>query len=281
MQLEQKLPPKVKRFELEDIPSVMRSRLGWSVAAALMERWFRSPAFEIPDLMKRSRDPYQLDRLDSARIDERTVTMGWALGFTRVHTAMVDLQRQWANEAGLNRLQERVKQQANGRNQQCWRFGDLAQPAKVLDKTCQVNIQKLGQLSDPMDDFYGAMGNSLLKVAVSGIVVQKGAGRATIEIDELGFYLRDTYDFNDDSFISQPLGFWSFNGVERSLRLPMDVPIAEQWVRDDATKVRSQAFLVQNKHFREWRVQNGRGGDFMIVSDVRRVRLPRPIKLEW
>ena len=151
----------------------------------------------------------------------------------------------------------------------------------MLDKTCQVNIQKLGQLSDPMDDFYGAMGNSLLKVAVSGIVVQKGAGRATIEIDELGFYLRDTYDFNDDSFISQPLGFWSFNGVERSLRLPIDVPIAEQWVRDDATKVRSQAFLVQNKHFREWRVQNGRGGDFMIVSDVRRVRLPRPIKLEW
>ncbi len=40
-QLEDKLPPKVRRFRLDDIPGVMRSRLGWPVAAALMERWFR------------------------------------------------------------------------------------------------------------------------------------------------------------------------------------------------------------------------------------------------
>lgn len=94
---------------------------------------------------------------------------------------------------------------------QTWRFGDLAQPAKMLDKTCQVNYLGLGQLSDPLDDFYGAMGEATLKVAVSGLVTPKGPGKAAMAIDELGFYLRDSYDFNDGKnfFLSQPLGFWA------------------------------------------------------------------------
>jgi hypothetical protein len=281
VELEQKLPPKVKRFQLEDIPGVMRSRLGWTMAAALMERWFRSARFEISAPMKLGVPPYRLHQLPPALLDENAVTMAWALGFPRVHTAMAKLQAQWASPAGLELLQSRVKTQSNGRTQQCWRFGNLTQPAKVLDNTCQVNVQRIGQLSDPMDDFYGAMGEASLKVAVSGIVTPTDVGKTSIEIDEMGFYLRDSYDFSDDTFISQPLGFWSFYGVERSLRLASDVPIAGQWVRDDAAKIRSQAYLVQNKHFRQFRDQHGRGGDFMIVSDVLRVRLPFPIKLDW
>ena len=39
-------------FQLRDIPLVMRSRLGWHVAAALMERWFNGAAFAMPDDMK-------------------------------------------------------------------------------------------------------------------------------------------------------------------------------------------------------------------------------------
>ncbi len=50
--LEAKLPPKVRRFRLDDIPGVMRSRLGWPVAAALMERWFRGTASEMPNTIK-------------------------------------------------------------------------------------------------------------------------------------------------------------------------------------------------------------------------------------
>ncbi|GKT19773.1 hypothetical protein AVHY2522_23705 [Acidovorax sp. SUPP2522] len=52
-QLEKKLPPKVRLFQLDDIPGVMRSRMGWPVAAALMERWFRGASFKMPGPMKR------------------------------------------------------------------------------------------------------------------------------------------------------------------------------------------------------------------------------------
>ncbi len=49
----------------------------------------------------------------------------------------------------------------------------------------------------------------------------------------------------------------------------------------NAADAGKQSYLVQNQHFRQWRALYGLGGDFMVVSDVHRVRLPFPVKLEW
>ncbi len=173
-----------------------------------MERWFRGAAFEMPDLMKQGRDNYRLSRLIPAYLDESTVTMAWALGFARVRTAMTQLQAQWASPAGKAQLRLHLKKQSDIQTEPRWRFGNLALPAKILDESCQVNFIGLGSLADPLDDFYGAMGEATLKVAVSGIVTRKGTGQLAIDIDELGFYLRESYDFNDreNNFLSQPFG---------------------------------------------------------------------------
>lgn len=128
-QLEEKLPPKVRRFRLDDIAGVMRSRLGWPVAATLMERWFRGAAFEMPNAVKSGRRP--LIGLNSVQLDEGTVTMQWALRFARVQTAVSTLQAQWNSTAGIQRLQGQVSLQSMGRAHP-WRFGNLDQPAKVL-----------------------------------------------------------------------------------------------------------------------------------------------------
>ncbi|SFD33724.1 DUF6402 family protein [Paracidovorax konjaci] len=279
-ELEKKLPPKTRRFQLDDIPGVMRSRLGWPVAAALMERWFRGAGFAITLPIKLSAPSQELHQLPSSQLEENTVTMAWALGFARVRTAVSMLQAQWNSPAGIELLQRKAARQTLGQTRP-WRFGNLNHPAKVLDNTCQVNFLDVGRFGDPMDDFYGAMGESTLKIAVSGIVTPKGRGKASIAIDELAFYLRDSYDFNDDSFLSQPLGFWGPQGVERIPRSALDIPINEQWMYADAGEASHQSYLVQNKHFRQWRALHGRGGDFMVVSDVHRVRLAFPIQLEW
>ncbi|WP_375577323.1 DUF6402 family protein [Paracidovorax oryzae] len=279
-QLEDKLPPKVRRFRLDDIPEVMRSRLGWPVAAALMERWFRGAAFAITLPIKLSAPPQRLHQLPASQLEENTVTMQWALSFTRVQAAVPRLQAQWSSPAGIEQLQRKVALQTVGQIQP-WRFGDLNQPAKVLDSSCQVNFLDVGRFGDPMDDFYGAIGEATLKIAVSGMVMPSGHGKVVIAVDELAFYLRDAYDFNDDSFISQPLGFWGPHGVVRVPRSAMDVPLDERWMYANVDEASLQSYLVQNRHFRQWRALHGRGGDFMIVSDVHRVRLPFPIKLEW
>ncbi|MDA8454458.1 DUF6402 family protein [Acidovorax sp. GBBC 3334] len=278
-ELEKKLPPKTRRFQLDDIPGVMRSRLGWPVAAALMDRWFRGAGFAMPETIK-SGQRY-LSHLSPSQLEENTVTMQWALGFTRVRTAVSALQARWNSPAGIAQLKRRIEQQMSGPGSQRWRFGNLNQPAKVLDDACQVNFLDVGRFGDPMDDFYGAMGEATLKIAVSGLVTPKGRDRGAIAIDELAFYLRDSYDFNDDSFLSQPLGFWGPRGVKRSPRSAMDIPIDEQWMYANADEASHQSYLVQNQHFRQWRALHGGGGDFMVVSDVHRVRLPFPIQLEW
>ncbi len=269
-------------FQLRDIPSVMRSRLGWQVAATLMERWFNSAALAMPQEMKESRAPYRLSQLSPTQLEATTVTMAWALGFARVQNVMSSLQAKWSSPAGIAQLKDRVEKQSRGRNQQCWRFGDLSQPAKILEDTCQVNYIAFGRWSDPMDDFYGAMGEAQVNVAVSGLVTAQGSGKATVDINELGFYLRDAYDFNDgQSFISQPLGCWGFNGVECGVRTQLNVPLEEMVVDESPAAVRNRKYIVQNKDFRNWRTKNQRGGDFMVLSDVRRVRLPFPQKISW
>ncbi len=273
---------KVRLFRLSDIPGVMRTRMGWPVAAALMDRWFAFPPFEIDDNVKQGR--VRLSSLSQARLDENIVKMSWALGFARVQTGVKSLvaQSQWASKNGLALLSERVNRQSVGRRNSCWHFGDLSKPARVIHETCQVNFMTLGSLSDPLDDFYGAMGEAQLTIAVSGMVTTDAQGKHSLEVKELGLYLRDTYDFNDrgvNRLYSQPLGFWGFSGVDRSAQLRWDVEIEEKWVEEDAAAVRAYKYQVQNADFRRWRTRFQRGGDFMVLSDVLRIPLGNPITI--
>ncbi|UMT85669.1 hypothetical protein FRC75_21165 [Paracidovorax citrulli] len=51
----------------------------------------------------------------------------------------------------------------------------------------------------------------------------------------------------------QPLGFWGPHGVERFPRSALDLPLAGQWMYADADEASRQSYLVQNRHFRQWR----------------------------
>ncbi len=273
----QKPEYQTKIFQLRDIPGVMRSKLGWPVAASLMERWFNGAPLALPLDVKRSAEGNRLSQLPPALIDETIVTMAWALKFSRVQAAVAHLQANWASPAGIGLLKRRIVRELPQRIGQCWRFGNLNQPAKVLDDLSQVNFVGVGKTSDPMDDFYGAMGESQLKLAVSGIVISS-SGVTSVEIDELGFYLRDAYDFNDSSFISQPLGCWGFNGVECGISTRLSIEIEDTIADIDPKDAANLKYYVKNSDFQKWRNKNNKGGDFMVVSDVHRVRLAIPQK---
>jgi len=270
-------------FKIRDIPAVMRTRMGWPVAAKLMERWFNGAAYKMPTLAKRSLDPYRLSQLPSVHLDETSVTMKWALGFERVKNAQETLKNKWNSHAGIEQLKRRIKNQETAHSgQNIWRFGNLNNPAKILEDTCQVNFLVFGKMLDPMDDFYGAMGESQLNLAVSGLVTTEEPGKMSVEIDELGFYLRDCYDFNDsDSFVSQPLGCWGFQGVDCWGGARPGVNIGQETANVPPDEAQRRKYIVQNKHFLEWRDKNGHGGDFMVLSDVHRMRLAVPLKFAW
>jgi hypothetical protein len=108
-----------------------------------------------------------------------------------------------------------------------------------------------------MDGLTAALGRFTFYTLVSGTVTPVKNGATTsyqITITEAAVYVRDSYDF--EGF--QPLGFWddSDNSVSPTNFLSGD--------------------SVTNGSFRDWRKKNGRGGDYLIYTNLVRIPLAKP-----
>ncbi len=92
------------------------------------------------------------------------------------------------------------------------------------------------------------------RVWAGSVAPAPGGARFQVTITEVGIYIRDSYDFNGD----QDLGYWDDTDNSVSMINPLS-----------GTK-------VTNADFRAWRAPNGRGGDFLVFSDVKRTTLRPP-----
>jgi hypothetical protein len=146
-------------------------------------------------------------------------------------------------------------------------FGDFSLPITQLDKDYIVAVSVgdiFGDLTDPLDDLYAALGRFAFRVVVKGEACMRALPHTgwpkTFQqwttITDVGIYIYDTFDFNDKfhEVISQPLGFWDtdmgtvgrnpFSGVE-----------------------------VTNATYRNWREANNHGCDFRVYSDLKVIHL--------
>lgn len=134
------------------------------------------------------------------------------------------------------------------------------------------------------DDLTGSLGSFDFYAAIGSATFNREANRATIT--SVILYVRNPYTFTDkNGEPSQYLGHWSRNGVV-IVPAPVgagllggtfpDYPVAVGDMR-----VRGNVYYpVRNSSFRRWQQIHHRGGDFIIYSDYRLVRLPRPIEIE-
>ena len=234
---------------LTNIPAIMRANK-WPHGADLMDSWFArkiatAPKYGLPDTT--------------------TVTMGWALGFKRAKDVFdqVVKDRIWATpkaQVEIGKLLRRKGLLAPGTRT----FGDLGARVELQDPD-YVTYHAVGFSYTDLDDMSAALGNFLFRVVVAGTVTGAAApakpasGPAAtpkyqVKVTEVGLYVADSYDFNGD----QPLGFWN----EKKNTMSMINPFAGDY--------------VDNESFRDWRKAHGMGGDFRVLSDVRRVPLARP-----
>lgn len=239
----------------------MRSK-GWVKGAALMDRWFAGPSLITPNVQSP---------------DTTTITMKWALDYSRARGTYNKLirERAWANPAAQGEIKKLLKRK-NLLTDATQRFGQLSGAVDLLDAD-YVQYRGLGSgysgvysgasadtyyglyyygasyYGGGMDDMMAALGNIVFRVLVSGTVTPAGSGH-DVTIDKVGIYLRDSYSFEND----QHLGFWD----------------------DSDNSVSAVNFLsgtrVSNKSFRDWRAANGKGGDFLIYSDVKQISLAKP-----
>lgn len=231
------------------IPSQMRAK-GWNEGAELMEAWFSKPA-----------------QIRAARIEDTpngfgppiidVIKMDWTLGFPRAKAMYDEMMngRLWRNDAAKKLLGERLVgagmiARARAAPGQIIGFGNLASSNVVNNHANYVQsrtvTQPLTEARDKPDGLTASLANFQFYMTVRGTLSSTNTG-IQVKLEEVGVYLRDSYDFLNDGFkwgclcSDQPLGEWN-EGVG----------------------------AVTNDSFNNWRRLNGRGGDFLVYSDVKR-----------
>jgi hypothetical protein len=251
-------------LHLDDIPGAM-DNLGWKVAAKMMRRWFSTkPAYVMPEGVRSGKIAPSRPQYD----DQIIKMNSWVLNFPRCVDPFEHLVANWDTPAGLGLLKERLKAKGwtPGSN---ITLGSVGMNAHELNVTSQVNRQEFGSLFDTLDDMYGALGKAFYKIAVVGKSKRNPAGVDIFEIDKLGVYIRDTYDFNDD-ILPEPLGIWNkercLSKKETAAYLTMEYPLRA---------ITFPGFVpVFNSDFRRWQQAHNSGGDFVVFSDVMWIASP-------
>jgi hypothetical protein len=171
-----------------------------------------------------------------------------------------------------------------------------------------------------MNDLAAAIGNFSLYAAVASAEIRvarynrydpkpwRQCVHTKITITHVYVYLMDRYSFNDrGNSASQYLGHWNSNGVIIALNAALAEVIASKAFPDGQFELGNDAryylpsipdhldkpvdiksklrksevyYPVRNRDFRQWRDLKKRGGDFVIYSDLKRVKLAKPIVVD-
>lgn len=233
-------------FSVVDIPAIMRAQ-GWSNGAALLESWFSRPACVAP-------------LYDKPEVS--TVSMSWVLGFSRARAVYDKLigERIWQNPAARQQIAKMLRKRGLLKTDMSVEapFGDFSLHPSQLDDE-QINFRPVKMdvrdVLGPLDDMSAALGNFVFVVLVSGSVRSDASPDGhRVVISQVGVYVRDSFDFNGDQF----LGYWDRDDNSVSNLNPLS------------------GTHVSNADFRRWREQNQKGGDFMIFSDLKVIKLASP-----
>jgi len=240
---------------LTNIPRVMRG-LSWLNGARLLETWFSRP--------RAVATSYSAPDTTTIRMDS------WALTFPRARQVYDQLVRDriWSNTPAQRQVASWLRLKGLLGNTQR-SFGRLADPVPAQDPD-YINQRGAGGYTS-FDDMTAALGEFNFRVVIAGTVGPVGGGRPgfQVQISEVGVYIRDSFDFEGNQY----LGCWSDNPDGFSPLMPPE-PGAGMGM---GLSFRPPLFTpVGNRDFRAWRDRTGRGGDFLVFSDLKRIPLNPP-----
>lgn len=262
--------PTVKEFTLRQLPKVMRNVLKWPVSAAVMQLWFSLPARELSRDEKRGVTKPKHIPHDYMNTD--LITWAWLNRFDRVHKAEAELMAilgtpNAAEELG-ERLRKSVRTTTKLSNQATIQIQNNPRSPIDLHSDWQFQFVKVGYKMNQVDDLYGALGNFMLAAAVTKaqlILLRPGVARLSVR--EIGLYVRDTFDFIGQQY----LGHWSEKGlalqpIAMATNIPSDMP---SWHMPAWHPRMGWLKPVNNSDFRTLRNATQRGGDLLLLSDVK------------
>lgn len=256
-------------FHIDMIPDAM-DNMGWIMAPKIMIHWFSiSPSYSFDEKSKKHSLDSDARNLEPHMVNDDIVKMEWAVKYEQVASGIQILKNSWNTVKAREVLKRRLLHQ--GCNLKKFDVIGMSDDVKLLDSTAQVNFIRIENKKDTVNDWYGAIGNVNLKVCIRGSVSCVD-GFFIINVDAVGFYLKDTYDFLDDNFlgvsIPELLGVW---GKSRILNKAETITYMSSYTQGIFGVIarRFSGFVpVFNSDFRKWQSEHNSGGDFLVLSDV-------------
>jgi len=304
--------PRVKPFDLQDIPGAME-RIGWPMSAKVMRKWF---AGELNYANTDDGAKFGINQdgmpFPPSMIDTTTFKLEWILGFPRAKEKYLQLISKMIFEPGATRVLKSIcsRLEPSPYYTDTWKAcnEDINRYHKEFqfqfNRVDSENADKfrmfLKGVAAPnglfMDDLYGSLGAFSFNVALDGFFYQRvGPTRTRLAIEKISVYMRDVFTFHDRAGKAlgvlpsgtQYLGHWNKTGFilipgaiaagEISTADWLMYPVARGGVISDSTVY----YPVRNKDYREWQLKHKQGGDLVLYSDRKIIRFPAPYVVEF
>ncbi|WP_309491373.1 DUF6402 family protein [Trinickia mobilis] len=305
--------PRVKPFDLQDIPDAME-RIGWPMSAKVMRKWFAGELnYANTDDGARFGINQNGKPFPPSMIDTNMFKLDWILGFPRAkekYDELIDVEIH-SNAARREIIRMFGRHNPSPYYRDGWKLSE--RNMHQYHKEFQFQLTKVDSgFSDKlfmflrgaaapnglfMDDLYGSLGAFTLNAAIGGhYFYGRQGGRMRVEVHDIAIYMRDVFTFHDrnNSYLhgaiksgSQYLGHWNKKGF---IIVPGATLAGEMttwdWpmfpvARDGMISDGNIYYPVRNKDYRQWQLKHGQGGDLVLYSDKRLLRLKVPLIVEF
>lgn len=282
----------VTPLQVTEIPAAMR-KMGWKRSAKLLDRWFSSPAWAMPESWKSGRDMPKALYIPSEHCDEETIKMSWVLNYPRVKEKFDELITTRAySPAGLRQVVKRLKALGwDGRGAYTFgRYNIIGRPvvsAREMEQYYQNNFIPVGasstRLFDTLDDIFGSLGGFNLKIGIFGTAFRDIDNKVYLDVKYAGVYAKDTFDFINETGQDQYLGTWTQDGILTRAKTALAyVSTFNDSVKRYYYKLTGNKIAqIHNSDFQHYRDKNNKGGDFVILSDILWIKQSGRYRLDW
>lgn len=295
---EQKLK-EIPPFDIRDIPKAMEE-MGWYIAAKLARRWLDGELHRIPAGAKKYVYPDNM-------VDTDTVKLAMLLAYRGVQNEYDNLLSKLHKQNGVDVIRNKIMNNVLVPNRRFSGTLDTLQfcngDKQKIHHAFQFQRQSVSTYAglsieaierNGMTDVTASLGSFNLYAAVARANIQtdvynryntpKGTLRCTIstvEITHIYVYAMDSYSFADSGKLSQYLGHWNKTGV-----VAVPAAFAVSGIMDAYNNAidiggnlkESEVFTpVRNRDYLRYQDTHQRGGDFLIFSDFKPLKLTQPI----
>jgi len=225
----------------------------WTVSSSVMREWFNR---------------YQTNNKEQQRPVANLVDIDWLLSFPSVKELYDKIvnEKIYFNEAAKNELwkslQSSIELPSTNEGETSFNYisnkivktnsGEQKTIADIYHYQSRMHDVDWFSLNESdLNDMYGALGRFDFRIAANG-KVKLVDSQYEITITKIGIFMRDQYDFIDNNWVySQPLGYW-------------DVVTQTPHIEDGTNR-----YLIKNDMFRSYSETTGKGGDYIIYSNIK------------